>query len=240
MKNTKVIKKNFVGKKLSKTAKKYIPSYIFYKKNNNITLPLNTSTLYVRDPKAIGFISSRHKFIGKMIEGKKKVLDIGCGDGFGTTIVSQFVKQIIGIDYFRTHIEVAKTNLEKNFTNIKFEAKNIFEIDYRNYFDAAYSTDVLEHISKKEEIDFMKSSCKTLKSDGIFIIGMPSIESQKYASAVNKKEHVNCKTGKALKKFCEKFFKSVFLFSMNDEIVHTGFSPMSQYIICICVFKKDN
>ena len=73
MKNTKVIKKNFVGKKLSKTAKKYIPSYIFYKKNNNITLPLNTSTLYVRDPKAIGFISSRHKFIGKMIEGKKKV-----------------------------------------------------------------------------------------------------------------------------------------------------------------------
>jgi len=55
MKNTN---KNFVGKKISKTSKNYIPSFIFYNKKNNITLPLNTSTLYSRDPKAIGFISS--------------------------------------------------------------------------------------------------------------------------------------------------------------------------------------
>jgi len=234
------MKKKFIGKNLSKTSKKYVPSFIFYNKKNNITLPLNTSALYARDPKAIAFISSRHKFIGKMIEGKKRVLDIGCGDGFGTTIVSQFVKKIIGIDYYQTHINEAKNNFENNFPNIKFLAKNIFDIDYKNYFDAAYSADVLEHIDKKEEADFMRSACKTLKSDGIFIVGMPSIESQKYASAVNKKEHVNCKTGKSLKKFCENFFKSVFLFSMNDEVVHTGFTPMSQYIICICVFKKDN
>jgi 2-polyprenyl-3-methyl-5-hydroxy-6-metoxy-1,4-benzoquinol methylase len=231
-------KNKFVGNRISKTSKKYIPSFIFYNRKNNVTLPLNTSTLYTRDPKALAFISSRHKFIGKMIEGKKKVLDIGCGDGFGTTIVSQFVNKIIGIDYYKIHIDEAKRNLEKNFTNIKFLAKNIFEVDYKNYFDAAYSMDVLEHISKKEESNFMKSACKTLKSDGIFIVGMPSVESQKYASAVNKKEHINCKTGKSLKQFCEKFFKSVFLFSMNDEIVHTGFTPMSQYIICICVFKK--
>ena len=234
------MKKKFIGKKISKTSNKYVPSFIFYKRKNNITLPLNTSTLYSRDPKALAFISSRHKFIGKMIEDKKKVLDIGCGDGFGTTIVSQFVKKIIGIDYYQTHIEEAKKSFEKNFNNIKFFAKNIFDIDYKNYFDAAYSTDVLEHINKKEEVNFMRSTCKALKSDGIFIVGMPSIESQKYASAVNKKEHINCKTGKSLKKFCEKFFKSVFLFSMNDEVVHTGFTPMSQYIICICVFKKGN
>ena len=234
------MKKKFIGKKLSQTSKKYVPSFIFYKRNNNVTLPLNTSTLYSRDPKALAFISSRHKFIGKMIEDKKKVLDIGCGDGFGTTIVSQFVKKIIGIDYYQTHIDEAKKSFEKNFNNIKFFAKNIFDIDYKNYFDAAYSTDVLEHINKKEEVDFMRSTCKALKSDGIFIVGMPTIESQTYASAVNKKEHINCKTGKSLKKFCEKFFKSVFLFSMNDEVVHTGFTPMSQYIICICVFKKGN
>lgn len=96
--------------------------------------------------------------------------------------------------------------------------------------------DVLEHISKKEETNL--SACKTLKSDGIFIVSMPSIESQKYASSVNKKEYINCKTGKLLKIFCEKFFKSVFLFSMNDEVVHTGFTSMSQYIIYICIFKK--
>ena len=233
------MKKKFIGKNISKASKKYIPSFIFYGNKKNITLPLNTSTLYNRDPKALAFISSRHKFIGKMIEDKQKVLDIGCGDGFGTTIVSQFVKKIIGIDYYLAHIDEAKKNF-KNFKNIRFHAKNIFDMNYKNYFDAAYSTDVLEHISKKEEIKFMKSTCRTLKKNGIFIVGMPSIESQKYASEVNKKEHINCKSGKDLKKFCEKFFKSVFLFSMNDEVVHTGFAPMSQYIICICVSKKGS
>ena len=100
--------------------------------------------------------------------------------------------------------------------------------------------DVLEHINKKEEVKFMRSACKVLKSDGIFIVGMPSIESQKYASDVNKKEHINCKNGKSFKIFCEKFFRTVFLFSMNDEIVHTGFTSMSQYNICVCVSKKGS
>ena len=33
----------------------------------------------------------------------------------------------------------------------------------------------------------------------------------------------------------EKYFKNVFLFSMNDEVVHTGFSKMAHYLICLCV-----
>ena len=66
---------------------------------------------------------------------------------------------------------------------------------------------------------------------------MPSIESQKYASYKSKIGHINCKTGDDLKNLFEKFFYNVFLFSMNDEVVHTGFNKMAHYLIALCTNK---
>ncbi len=34
------------------------------------------------------------------------------------------------------------------------------------------------------------------------------------------------------------FFERVFIFSMNDEVLHTGFHPMSHYIFSLCTLKK--
>ena len=67
---------------------------------------------------------------------------------------------------------------------------------------------------------------------------MPSIESQKYASEGSKRGHVNCKTGNKLKELLSKHFCNVFVFSMNDEVVHTGFYPMAHYLIGLCCGKK--
>jgi hypothetical protein len=75
-----------------------------------------------------------------------------------------------------------------------------------------------------------------LEDDGCLIVGMPSLESQTYATA-DKNEHINCKNGDELKQLLKIYFKNVFLFSMNDEVVHTGFSKMAHYNICLCVGK---
>ena len=34
------------------------------------------------------------------------------------------------------------------------------------------------------------------------------------------------------------FFHNVFLFSMNDEVVHTGFTPMAHYLLAIGSDRK--
>ena len=64
---------------------------------------------------------------------------------------------------------------------------------------------------------------------------MPSLESQKYASPASKEGHVNCQTKSQLKETLEKYFTAVFVFSMNDEVIHTGYAPMSHYLMAICV-----
>ncbi|MCI5632323.1 hypothetical protein [Helicobacter sp.] len=52
-------------------------------------------------------------------------------------------------------------------------------------------------------------------------------------------EHVNCKSGEDFKEFCKKYFHHVFVFSMNDEVVHTGFYPMAHYLFALCVGVKE-
>jgi hypothetical protein len=68
---------------------------------------------------------------------------------------------------------------------------------------------------------------------GIAIFGMPSLESQSYASPQSKAGHVNCKSGDALRAVLERYFHTVFVFSMNDEVVHTGFYPMAHYLLAV-------
>ena len=54
----------------------------------------------------------------------------------------------------------------------------------------------------------------------------------------NKQEHINCFSGKNFKLFLQKYFHNVFVFSMNDEVVHTGFFPMAHYLLALCTSKK--
>jgi hypothetical protein len=67
------------------------------------------------------------------------------------------------------------------------------------------------------------------------VIGSPSLQSQVYASEGSKAGHVNCKDGREFRKVMERYFENVFLFSMNDEVVHTGFAPMAHYLFALCV-----
>ena len=64
--------------------------------------------------------------------------------------------------------------------------------------------------------------CPDLTDDGVLVIGMPSLQSQQYASPGSIAGHVNCKTGEGLKQSLEPFFANVFIFSMNDDIPHFG------------------
>jgi hypothetical protein len=105
-------------------------------------------------------------------------------------------------------------------------------------FDGAYALDVLEHIPPEHEHRFLSNMVQSLHQHGTLIIGMPSIQSQAYASAPSKEGHVNCKDGNNLKAVLHQHFHNVFVFSMNDEVIHTGFYPMAHYLLALCCTRK--
>lgn len=203
-----------------------------------ICLGLTSSYTYRNDPRRLIFLLSRYKFVSKMFTGFEKVLEAGCGDGFGSQIVAQEVSHIDCIDFDKIFIENCKSY--RNNSKIDFFEHDILNgVFKKNYYNGVYSLDVLEHINKNNEDLFLSNIVASLKSNGVLIIGMPSIESQLYASSQSKEGHVNCKNGKELKILLEKYFNNVFLFSMNDEVVHTGYDKMAHYIIVLCTYKKE-
>ncbi len=105
-------------------------------------------------------------------------------------------------------------------------------------YDGVFSLDVIEHINSDDEPAYLQNLCRSLDDDGVLIIGSPSLESQQYASPISKAGHVNCKSGPEFKALMERYFHNVFLFSMNDEVVHTGFFPMAHYLIAVCCGRK--
>jgi len=106
-------------------------------------------------------------------------------------------------------------------------------------FDAAYALDVIEHIPPADEDRFIANITASLVAPGVAIFGLPSLESQPYASRVSREGHVNCKSAPDLKRLMQRHFHDVFIFSMNDEVVHTGFHALAHYLFALCVGKRS-
>jgi len=86
----------------------------------------------------------------------------------------------------------------------------------------------------------MTNVMASLQPQGVFIVGSPSLQSQHYASPPSKAGHVNCKEAPQLRDLMSRYFHNVFLFSMNDEVVHTGFYAMAHYLLAVgCSTKNE-
>ena len=168
-----------------------------------------------------------------MFAGFNDVLEVGCADAYGAPIVLNEVNSLVACDFDSMFIDDAKRNHPFR-DKIEFRIHDMVEKPMKKAFEGVFSLDVLEHIDQSREGDFMRNICQSLSDNGACIIGMPSLESQLYASTISKLGHVNCKTGPELKSFLSKYFERVFIFSMNDEVVHTGYQPMSQYLLALC------
>ena len=203
------------------------------------SLGLMTNQAWHDDPKHLLFTLSRYKFVAKMLADREHVLEVGCADAFGTRIVLQAVKRLTATDFDGTFIKDVDERMEERW---RFECRqhDLLEAPFPGDYDAAYALDVIEHIPPTQELRFVGNIVKSLTPHGVLILGSPSLESQAYASASSKAGHVNCKDARGLRGLMEQFFHNVFVFSMNDEVVHSGYFPMAHYLLALgCTVKSQ-
>jgi cyclopropane fatty-acyl-phospholipid synthase-like methyltransferase len=203
----------------------------------DIKLGPAAAAAYAADPKMLLFMASRYKFVAKMLEGTQSVVEIGCGDAFGAPIVAQSVGRLLCTD-------IHEASLADNARRLGFAAKLEFRyFDFRVQrldpaFDAAYAVDVLEHVYPAEEDAFLGNIARSLAPHGVALFGTPNSYSEQFASKYSKLGHVNLKDAQALRATMQRYFHVVFMFSMNDEVVHTGFAPMAHYLWALCVAPR--
>jgi Methyltransferase domain len=201
------------------------------------TLGLMTNQIWHDDPRRLAFLLARYKFVAKMLSGRRNAGEVGCGDAFGTRIVLQEVPDVTVYDFDRAFIEDIRSRRDSRWP-IRAEVHDIIAEPLPRKHEALFSLDVIEHVAPSDEHAYLHNLCRSLEDNGILIIGSPSLESQAHSSEPSKIGHINCKSGNQLKALLSNHFGEVLLFSMNDELVHTGFSPMAHYLFAICTRAK--
>jgi cyclopropane fatty-acyl-phospholipid synthase-like methyltransferase len=176
------------------------------------------------------FTLSRNKFVAKMLAERSNVLEVGCADAFGTRIVRQAVSRLTAIDLDPVFVADVNARMDPKW-GFECRLHDMLSGPYPGSFDAAYALDVIEHIPRADEEAFIGNIAQSLTEHGALLLGCPTPESQAYASPQSKAGHVNCKDGPGMRALLGRHFGNVFVFSMNDEVVHTGFAPMAHYII---------
>jgi SAM-dependent methyltransferase len=199
---------------------------------------LMSNVAWHEDPKRLTFLLSRYKFVAKMLSGMGRVLEVGCADGFATRVVRQEVGHVLATDMDPVFIADARDRVDARWP-VDYQVHDILSgpVEPRG-FDAVYAIDVLEHIQPEDEPKFFASVMQSISPTGVVIIGTPSVESQAYASPASKAGHVNCKTGETMRSALSPYFHNVFIFSMNDEVLHTGFFRMSNYVFGVGASPK--
>lgn len=199
------------------------------------------SQMIQMDIKHLCFTLSRYKFVSKLLMYKENVnlLELGCQEAMGAIVFKQNIKlgKYLGIDLDEEAIDWNKKNLSNEF---EFLCANFFDCTERlvEQFDAVVSLDVIEHISHEMEDKYCEVICSSINNRGIAVIGTPNIMLSPYASEGSKIGHINLYDQARLYELMSKYFNNVFIFNMNDEVVNTGFAPMSCYIFAVCCNKK--
>ena len=192
----------------------------------------------MHDPRHMCFVLSRYKFCAKLLEGKGRVLEVGCGDGFGVPIVAQSVENLHCVDWEERNIQGNRRRLSF-LSNVEFECLDLVEEMPRTQYDAAYCIDVVEHLEPGDTSPFLSNITNALSEDGILIIGTPNKTAALHATHRSDVQHINLQTAGSLRQNVEGYFKNCFVFSMNDEVVHTGFHPMAHYLFAMGVGKRS-
>lgn len=101
----------------------------------------------------------------------KIVLDIGCGEGYGSYLLSKSAIRVIGVDIAPEVIEHASTKYKA--ANLSFEIMDVAELKFdEDFADLVVSLQVIEHLP--DELPFLREMARVLKKNGEAILSTPN------------------------------------------------------------------
>ena len=102
----------------------------------------------------------------------KCVLDAACGEGYGSNLLSDVAKNVIGVDISDDAISNAQTKYKKD--NLTFIKCSVTDIPIESgFFDIVISFETIEHVNESQQIEFFEQIKRLLKPDGVLIMSSP-------------------------------------------------------------------
>jgi 2-polyprenyl-3-methyl-5-hydroxy-6-metoxy-1,4-benzoquinol methylase len=104
--------------------------------------------------------------------GRLRVLNAGCGSGELSCLLAAAGHQVVGIDPDPTYIQLARDRAGDRFPDSEFVVSSIEDFAGPHDFDAAISTDVLEHI--EDDRTAFHRMVAQVKPGGLVLVAVPA------------------------------------------------------------------
>lgn len=113
---------------------------------------------------------ARYAFAVRLARGKR-VLDAGCGAGYGSAELARAAESVIGADVAQEAIEFAQANYRR--PNLRFQQASCTALPFAAAsFDMVVAFEVIEHL--EDWRGFLQEACRVLAPAGQLIVSTPN------------------------------------------------------------------
>lgn len=167
--------------------------------------------------------AKRYLFASEQVQGMR-VLDLGCGTGYGAKILARQAQQVIAADVDAFPLRYG----EQTYPDARIQRVHIAPISDKQglpfetgSFDAVVSFEVIEHVPVEQMEAFFAEIARVLRPDGMVILSTPN--KQVYINYPDP-YHVSLMTLGEFRQLLESRFNSVQLFGQvrSQQLLHTA------------------
>lgn len=179
-------------------------------------------------PKFLAQHLKPYEFLRQEAKGKT-VLEIGCGDGYGSAYLAEAARKVTGIDYEDAVIYQAQNKyIRANLKFMRMDAANLQLTD--NSFDIVCSFQVIEHIAQDRLLRYLSEVRRVLKDDGKFYLSTLNMEHAVKSPFTYKKHPAHCKefTLETLKDILCSVFSKVEIYGLQLTFKHRFYQRLKK------------
>jgi 2-polyprenyl-3-methyl-5-hydroxy-6-metoxy-1,4-benzoquinol methylase len=173
------------------------------------------------EPRIFAWHRARYEFAISYVGGR--VLDVGCGEGYGAAILAKRAQAVVGIDYSPTAIQHARQAYESE--NLRFMVADVtLPLPDLGQFDVITCFEVIEHIENHDGL--LANLARALSPGGWLIMSTPNALVENAFEAIRHEHyeyHVNVLTPSELRSRLRAHFSDVRLYgqSLRRSGLHT-------------------
>ncbi len=152
-------------------------------------------------------VEHKHRYhLAVGIAKNKVVLDLACGEGYGTAMLSTVAKQVVGIDISQD--TVLHANSKYNNSSIEFKLGDCQSLPIEdNSIDLVVSFETIEHHDKHHEM--LSEIIRVLKPDGLLLISSPDRDEYAKTRTGDNEFHVKELSAQEFTDLLKMYFKRV-------------------------------
>ncbi len=170
----------------------------------------------------IGYEHLHRYYAATSLVSNKDVLDLACGEGYGSVLLAKHAANVTGADIDHETIAWANQKYTPSYKNLQFRQASATSIPFANHsFDVVISFETIEHLDEDMQQQFMAEIKRVLRLGGLLVMSTP--DKKNYTDRYQHHNTFHLK----------EFYRQEFAAFVQNHFLHTAFFDQGYEVVSI-------